>query len=146
MQGMTAKEIRESVAAGIAGTATTRNGVPAEPELQTGDTWLDKIINSVKTILPRAVSTANAALAQLSYSGSTGNFQSAEENITLTAKFQRIVDQAPEKLGSPLYKYIYLNTISGFAVCQDAVFSSSIATMTEEIAVEQFLNNGFFYE
>ena len=115
-------------------------------EAKTGDSAIDRIINSVKKVIPKAVSTAQAAMAQLSYSGSTGNFTSAEETITLVGRFLPLVDQYPEKIGSPLHKAVMLNTLSGFAVCKDAVFSAVTATTTEETAVEQFLNNGFFYE
>lgn len=115
-------------------------------EAKTGDSAIDRIINSVKKVIPKAVSTAQAAMAQLSYSGSTGNFTSAEETITLVGRFMPLVDQYPEKIGSPLHKAVMLNTLSGFAVCKDAVFSAVTATTTEETAVEQFLNSGFFFE
>lgn len=111
-----------------------------------GRSLLGGILSSVKEVMPQAISAANAALAQLSYSGSTGNFQSASENITLSAKFQPIVDQYPEKIGCPFYKAAYLNTFSGFVKCEDAVFSATTATSVEEQAVEAFLNGGFFYE
>lgn len=115
--------------------------------VDSGRNSLWNILQSVaKKVIPGAVSSANAALAQLSYSGSTGNFQSASENITLSAKFQPIVDQYPEKIGCPLYKAAYLNTFSGFVKCEDAVFSATTATSVEEQAVEAFLNGGFFYE
>lgn len=128
----------------------TGNPVPELAEVmeeaKTGDSAIDRIINSVKKVIPKAVSTAQAAMAQLSYSGSTGNFTSAEETITLVGRFLPLVDQYPEKIGSPLHKAVYLNTLSGFAVCKDAVFSSSFATTTEETAIEQFLNSGLFLE
>lgn len=149
MQGMSAAEIRASVNAGISGTAITRNGEPAipiAPDLTTTDSLLDSIIGAAKKVIPKAVSTAQAAMAQLSYSGSTGNFTSAEETITLVGRFLPLVDQYPEKIGSPLNKAVMLNTLSGFAVCKDAVFSAVTATTTEETAVEQFLNSGFFFE
>ena len=115
-------------------------------EAQSGDNWYTRLVSAAKEVLPKAVATAQAALAQLSYSGSTGNFLSTEETITLSAKFYKIVDQYPEKIGCPLYKAVYLNTLSGFAQCRNAVFSSSTATTEEEIAIEAFLNNGFYYE
>lgn len=106
----------------------------------------DIIKSTVGKVIPGAISAANAALAQLSYNGSTGNFQSAQEDIVLTGKFQPIVAQYPEKIGSPCYKAAYLNTFSGFVKCQDAVFAATTATSIEETAVETFLNNGFYYE
>ena len=116
------------------------------PIVDEGRSLLSGIVSSVKAVIPKAVASANAALAQLSYSGSTGNFQSAEENITLSARFFKIVDQYPDKIGSPCYKYAFLNTFSGFVKCKDAVFSSVIATSTEEQAIEIFMNSGFYYE
>lgn len=111
-----------------------------------GDSLLDRLVGAVEKVLPNAVSAAKGALAQLSYSGSTGNFTTAIENITLSAKFQRIVDQAPNKVGSPLYKNVYINTLSGFVLCEKPVFQSSIATAEEESAIEEFMSKGFFYE
>ena len=115
-------------------------------EAKTGESLLDRLVNGVKRVLPGEVSAAKGALAQLSYSGSTGNFTTAIENITLSAKFQRIVDQAPQKIGSPLYKNVYINTLSGFVLCERPVFKSTIATVEEETAIEEFMSRGFFYE
>jgi len=117
-----------------------------EYDKKQGNTLLDRVVGAVEKVLPNAVSAAKGALAQLSYSGSTGNFTTAIENITLSAKFQRIVDQAPNKVGSPLYKNVYINTLSGFVLCEKPVFQSSIATAEEESAIEEFMAKGFFYE
>ena len=107
---------------------------------------LDDLAETAKQIIPKAVSSAQAAMAQLSYSGTTGNFLSTEETITLTGKFYRTVDQFPEKIGSTLHQAVLINSLSGFAQCRNAVFSSSTATTEEELAIEAFMNNGFFYE
>lgn len=109
------------------------------------DLW-DKIVDTTKQVLPKALSSAQAAMAQLSYSGSTGDFLSSEENIVLTAKFFRVVEQLPSKIGCPYYKADFINTFSGFVQCRNAVFGNSIATVVEENAIEDFLNSGFYYE
>lgn len=155
MQGMSASEIRANISEATSGNLQ----VPVAPEgnlsmfdaignaiVDAGNALLGKIVGSAQKVLPKAISTAQAALAQLSYSGTTGNFQSAEENITLVGKFLPLVDQYPEKIGSPLYKPRYIHNLSGFVLCKDAVFESSIATETEKAAVEAFLNGGMFYE
>ena len=128
------------------GGADAVEAVEAARASREGKSWLDKIVEDVKQVLPNAISSAQAALAQLSYNGSTGNFQSAQEDIVLSGKFQPIVAQYPEKIGSPYYQAAYLNTFSGFVKCQDAVFAATTATNVEEAAVEAFLNGGFFYE
>lgn len=134
---------------------TLESGGVDVPELyetmnETVDAGRNSLWNIIKStaqkVIPGAVSAAQAAIAQLSYSGTTGNFQSASETIVLSAKFQPIVEQAPDKIGSPLYQKKYINTLSGFVKCEDAVFSTTLATSTEEEAVEAFMNNGFFYE
>lgn len=116
-------------------------GVDADKE-----TWLDRLTGAFAKVLPNAISAAKGALAQLSYSGSAGNFQTAFELITLSAKFQRIVEQAPEKIGNPLFKNRYIKDLSGFIKCEAPVFSGTIATTLEEEAVETFMSVGFFYE
>lgn len=116
------------------------------PDTGNSPSFLERLWNGITRVLPGAVSAAKGALAQLSYSGSTGNFTTAIENITLSAKFQRIVDQAPNKIGSPLYKNVYINTLSGFVLCERPVFKSTTATVEEETAIEEFMSRGFFYE
>ena len=117
-----------------------------DKEKGTGNSLLDRVVGAVEKVLPNAVSAAKGALAQLSYSGSTGNFTTAIENIVLSAKFQNIVEQAPSKIGSPLYKSVLINSLSGFVLCEKPVFQSSRATAEEESAIEEFMARGFFYE
>jgi len=101
---------------------------------------------AIEHIFPNVASSAAAALAQLSYSGATGNFQSAMENITLFAKFQKIAEQYPERIGRPYCRKVRLNTLSGFISCQAPSFHSTIATTDEEALIEAFMSGGFYYE
>lgn len=124
-------------------------GAPTLNEVMTGaaePSALSKLIGSVKEVLPEAVSAAKGALATLSYSGSLGNFTSSEQDIVLSGRFIPIVEQAPEKIGRPLYQHRYIGTLSGFVKCEDAVFSGATATREEEEAVEALMKKGFFYE
>ena len=143
MQGMSAAEIRASVLEGIGANSWEE---VAEQAKQANATWLDRIVETARTVIPKAVASATAAMAQLSYAGSTGNFLAGEDTISLTAKCYRMVNQAPEKVGSPLMSYEYISTLSGYVQCKNAVFQSSTATVEEEIAIEEFLNNGMYYE
>lgn len=143
--GMSASEFRQSV---IEATGMTEAELVAagKESLSESESWLDRIVNTAREVLPKAVSTAQAAMAQLSYTGSTGDFIGNEENIVLTGRFFKTVEQFPEKIGSPLHKAVMINTLNGFCQCRNAVFSSTTATVEEEIAIEAFMNNGFFYE
>ena len=111
-----------------------------------GRNLLGGIIDGISDVAPPALPTATAALAQLSYRGTTGNFQSAMEPIVLSAKFQKISPMNPESQGSPCYLRDRISTFSGFVVCDNPVFQSSIATSVEESAVEAMMAKGFFYE
>jgi hypothetical protein len=111
-----------------------------------GRNLLGTVVNGINTIMPSALPTATAALAQLSYRGTTGNFQSAMEPIVLSAKFQKISPMNPETQGSPCYLRDRISTFSGFVMCDNPVFQSSIATSVEESAVEAMMAKGFFYE
>lgn len=111
-----------------------------------GRQLLKDVIGSVETVIPNALPTAAAALAQLSYRGTTGNFQSAMEYITLSAKFQHISPMNPETQGSPCFMRDYINTFEGFVLCDHPQFASNMATSVEETAVEAFMTGGFYYE
>jgi len=111
-----------------------------------GRQLLGGLISSVETVMPSALPTAAAALAQLSYRGTTGNFQSAMEYITLSAKFQHISPMNPETQGSPCFMRDYINTFEGFVLCDHPQFASNMATSVEETAVEAFMAGGFYYE
>ena len=111
-----------------------------------GRKLLGGIVGSINEIAPSAIPTATAALAQLSYMGQVGNFQSAMEYLVLSAKFQRIVDDNAVAYGSPLFQRVYINTLSGFLKCENPVFTSTFATSVEESAIEQFMREGMYYE
>lgn len=111
-----------------------------------GRKLLGGIVSSVNEVMPSAIPTATAALAQLSYMGQVGNFQSAMEYLVLSAKFQHIVDDNASLYGSPYFQKCYLNTLSGFLQCDNPVFTATNATTVEESAIEQFMREGMFYE
>ena len=107
---------------------------------------LQGVLSGINEVAPSALPTATAALAQLSYSGQVGNFQSAMESIVLSAKFQKIVNDNAAYYGSPYFTRCYINTLSGFLQCSNAVFKSTTATAVEETAVEVMMEKGMFYE
>ena len=121
--------------------STIANGV-----VDGGRQLLGTIVNSVNEVVPSAIPTATAALAQLSYSGQVGNFQSAMEYIVLSAKFQKIVADNAVYYGSPYFQRVYLNTLSGFLQCDQPEFAATFATSVEEAAIEEFMSKGMFYE
>lgn len=111
-----------------------------------GRSLLSSVVSGASDVINAALPTATAALAQLSYSGSVGNFTSAQEDVQLTAKFQLISEMTPEKRGSPCYRNLVINTLSGFVMCENPTFRATSATSVEESAVEAFMSGGFYYE
>lgn len=93
-----------------------------------------------------ALSSGVAAMASLNYSGSTGDFSSAREVINLQGKFMQIVGTDPEDYGSPLFRRVQINTLSGFILCEHAHFQLSLGMISEAEAIETFMERGFFYE
>lgn len=103
--------------------------------------------NATSDILPSIVGAAASAAAQLTYTGTTGDFTSAEEVVMLQAKFIPIVGQDPEDYGSPLMQRVRLDTLSGFILCEHAHIEYILgATISEIQTIESYLVGGFFYE
>lgn len=103
--------------------------------------------NATTSIFPSIVGAAASAAAQLTYTGTTGDFTSAEEVIMLQGKFIPIVGQDPEDYGSPLMQRVRLDTLSGFILCEHPhIEYAPGATVTEIETIESYLVGGFFYE
>lgn len=103
--------------------------------------------NATTTILPSIAGAAAAAASQLTYTGTTGDFTSAEEVVMLQGKFIPIVGQDPEDFGSPLMRRVRLDTLSGFVLCEHPhIEYAPGATVTEIETIESYLVGGFFYE
>lgn len=131
----------------------------APPLSQTIKDWVTDLFSGAKKKLDTFVETATdpntvsdalssgvAAMASLNYSGSTGDFSSAREVINLQGEFMQIVGTDPEDYGSPLFRRVQLNTLSGFILCEHAHFQLSFGTISEAEAIESFMERGFFYE
>ena len=120
---------------------------------QQGTSWVaDKakmavtgLVNSVNKIMPNMLPTATAALAEMSFRGSQGNFATTVYPIVLKCEFLRTADPLPERYGYPCNEFRALGGVSGFVLCKDAQVKIS-GTIDEEEAVEQFLNNGCFLD
>lgn len=93
-----------------------------------------------------AVGTGLAAMSQLTYRGSVGDFTSAEEMVVLKAKFTGLVGTNPTEYGSPLCRRRQISTLSGFVMCENPHMELSAGMISEATAIETFMTEGFFYE
>ena len=56
-----------------------------------------------------------------------------------------VVDENLEELGRPLYQVKRIDTLSGYVLCQGADIQIS-GTREEALAINNYMNTGFFYE
>lgn len=120
---------------------------------QQGSSWIANkaktavtgLVNSVNKVMPNMLPTATAALAEMSFRGSQGNFATTVYPIVLKCEFLRTADPRPERYGYPCNEFRALGSVDGFVLCKDAQVKIS-GTIDEEEAIEQFLNNGCFLD
>lgn len=125
---------------------TTDAAVAAEVE-EVKATVTEFVENAANTnIGANALSSGVAAMATLNYSGFMGDFTSAEEVIVLQGRFLPITGTDPEDYGSPLFRRVQLNTLSGFVLCEHPHMELSLGMITEAETIESFMAMGFFYE
>lgn len=101
---------------------------------------------TVADVAKNAVSSTIAAMATVNYSGSTGDFTSAYETISLFARFIPVTDTNPNDYGSPYMRRVQLNTLSGFILCENPHFSLSIGMITEADLIKTYMQKGFYFE
>ena len=109
---------------------------------------LDRVRGTVNTFTQAALPTAVAALGQLHYSGSSGNFQSATEPITLYAKFfsgYRVQDI--NESGYPVYtRERLLSCRGGYVLVDMPHIEIDGALLVELQVIEDFLKGGCYIE
>ena len=131
---------KESVSSTI---TAVKEGVGAA--VDSGRSALNTIVDAVPAVANAAISTATAALAKAQYSGTTGNFESALENIVLTLSYYNVSADNSVNIGSPCRKTLTLSSLHGFCKCEGAKVLLD-CTEYEQQAVEELLNRGIFIE
>lgn len=106
-----------------------------------------RVQGTVTTFINNALPTAIAALGQLSYSGSSGNFQSATERIVLYAKFTGYIWAADSnQIGHIYFNRNKVKNSGGFCVVDNPRVEIPGILMVEEQSIEDFLKAGIYYE
>lgn len=107
---------------------------------------LQQIVQGVGRVVNKALPAAIAASASLQYRGSQGSFISFTDPIQLESRFMQIAGDNSDKIGYPCHAAnTLLSNLSGFVLCENAVIEIS-GSITEEQAIEDFLNAGIFIE
>ena len=126
-------------------STTVVNNITNNSIISEGRELLNSVIGRIGSAAGVALSTATAALAKLYYAGTTGNFQSALENIECTLTYYDVSQDNSDNIGSPCRRRLVLSTLSGFCQCEGAKVELT-CTEVEQQAVESLLNVGVFIE
>lgn len=121
------------------------NNISVNPIISEGRELLNTIAGNIQSAAATALSTATAALAKMYYSGSTGNFQSALENIECTLTYYDVSPDNSDNIGSPCRRRLALSVLSGYCQCETARVELR-CTEVEQQAVESLLNTGVYIE
>lgn len=91
--------------------------------------------------------TLNAAMPQMSSSGTNGSFLITNQqlNTTFTYQHYKIVDEDIAHKGRPLCQIRTINTLIGYILCADGEFNISCLD-DERTMISDFLTSGFFWE
>lgn len=67
-------------------------------------------------------------------------------NLGLYSLYHTIADHDSSHMGWPLCKYVVLNTLSGYILCEKGTFYADEATDTEIGEINAYMTSGFYYE
>lgn len=107
---------------------------------------LSTVLSVPNNIKQAAYDAAAATAPHVQTVGNQGGLSAYATTPYTLCTFLKQVDDDPAELGRPLYAVRYLNTLTGYIKCSDAVSNITGATLTENNMITQFLNGGFFYE
>lgn len=126
----------------IGGATSLFNGaVKSALGLATGD------VGSMLGGLNSLVSGASSLSTNItSNSGSTGSAANLFDSYSVSSIWHTIADHDSSHIGWPLCKYVVLNTLSGFILCEKGTFYADEATDTEIGEINAYMTSGFYYD
>lgn len=103
------------------------------------------VTRGIGAIFENIMSGVESAQPKLSTQGSNGSFLEIIETPYLIIEHSRIVDDNNSEFGRPLCATRTISAIPGYIQCGEADHHFS-GTRGENIEINQYLKNGFFYE
>ena len=104
------------------------------------------IAGAIMGMIGATVQSAIATQApKVSTNGANGSFINFGLQPELVVEHMKLVDEDNIDLGRPLMSTRTINTLSGYIKCADAHFDASCFGQEKDM-VNEFMNNGFFYE
>lgn len=110
-----------------------------------GRNALAQVIDIGGKVFNKIAPASIAAMATIQYRGTQGSFCSVTQPLRLVARFTDVTNDRHHRIGWPVMDYHLLTSLTGFVLCENAIVEIP-GTITEEQAVEEFLNSGFYIE
>lgn len=110
-----------------------------------GANAIGNILEGVGKVVDKYAPSLLAGMATAQYRGTQGSFLSYTYPIRLSFRYFTIAPDRHDEIGYPCHRYKTLNTLSGFVLCENAKLPLN-TTLSEQQAVEEFLNGGVFLE
>ena len=113
--------------------------------VERGTNALGDLLSGVGKVIDKYAPTLLAGMASAQFRGTQGSFMSYCTPIKFQYRYFTIAPDRSTEIGYPLHRYKTLSTMSGFVLCENARLPMDV-TLTEQKAVEEFLNGGVYLE
>lgn len=117
----------------------------AENLIDRGKAAVSDILSSVGKVVDKYAPSLLAGMAGAQFRGTQGSFQSYNIPIRLSYRYMPVSPSRNDEIGRPYHAYRDMNTVTGFVLCENAKVPLTVS-LTEQTAVEEFLNGGIFIE
>lgn len=126
---------------------SARNYVAEKTEslMDKGKNALGDVIASVGKVVDKYAPSMIAGMATAQFKGTQGSFQSYNVPARLTFRYLAVTPSRGAEIGFPTHRYIQLSELTGFVLCENARVPLA-AFLSEQTAVEEFLNSGVYIE
>lgn len=104
------------------------------------------IASGAKQTASNILSSVMAARATAEITGQQGSFTLYDtQTLTLSGRFLPVVNEDYDHNGRPLCQMKTINTLYGFILCKDADVSIAGCTEREKLAIQAYMEGGFYY-
>lgn len=110
-----------------------------------GANAIGNVLEGVGKVVDKYAPSLLAGMATAQFRGTQGSFLSYVYPIRLSFRYFTIAPDRHDEIGYPTHRYKTLSTLSGFVLCENAKVPLN-TTLSEQQAVEEFLNGGVFLE
>ncbi len=110
-----------------------------------GKDAIGDVLAGVGQVIDKYAPSLLAGLATAQFRGTQGSFMSYAYPIRFEYRYFTIAPDRSTDIGYPEQRYKTLSALSGFVLCQNAKLPL-LASLTEQKAVEAFLNGGIYLE